>query len=105
MEVIKVKKKNEVYMHVECEPSTEAELSEHFCFFVPGYKFMPAYKNRMWDGKIRLYDSRKKTLYNGLYKYLSEFCEVRDYNLEVENNPTYGTLGSLSEHNLETLLG
>ena len=104
MEVIKVKKKNEVYMHVECEPSTEAELSEHFCFFVPGYKFMPAYKNRMWDGKIRLYDSRKKTLYNGLYKYLSEFCEVRDYNLEVENNPTYGTLGSLSEHNLEALL-
>ena len=92
-------------MHVECEPSTEAELSEHFCFFVPGYKFMPAYKNRMWDGKIRLYDSRKKTLYNGLYKYLSEFCEVRDYNLEVENNPTYGTLGSLSEHNLESLLG
>ena len=91
-------------MHVECEPSTEAELSEHFCFFVPGYKFMPAYKNRMWDGKIRLYDSRKKTLYNGLYKYLSEFCEVRDYNLEVENNPTYGTLGSLSEHNLEALL-
>lgn len=104
MEVIKVKKKNEVFMHVECEPSTEAELSEHFCFFVPGYKFMPAYKNRMWDGKIRLYDSRKKTLYNGLYRYLREFCEVRNYNLEVDFNPIYGALGSLSEHNLEGLL-
>ena len=72
MDTITIKKKNEVFMHVDCEPSIERELSEHFCFFVPGYKFMPAYKNRMWDGKIRLFDSRKKTMYCGLYKYLSE---------------------------------
>ena len=104
METIKISKRNEVHMHVECDPSIEMELSEHFCFFVPGYKFMPAYRNRMWDGKIRLYDSRKKTLYNGLYKYLREFCDVRDYNLEVIENEKYGTLESLSEPNLDSLL-
>jgi len=104
MENIKIQKKNEVFLNVQCEPSVERELSEHFCFFVPGYKFMPAYRNRMWDGKIRLYDSRKKTLYCGLYKYLREFCEVRDYNLEVLDSPTYGTLESLSEPNIESLL-
>ena len=42
MEVITVKKKNETWLDVECEASIERELSEHFCFYVPGYKFMPA---------------------------------------------------------------
>jgi superfamily II DNA or RNA helicase len=65
---------------------------------------MPAYRNRMWDGKIRLFDSRKKTLYCGLHKYLREFCDVRDYNLEVIESPQYGTLESSLEPNLEGLL-
>ena len=50
MDVIKVAKMNETFMHVSCDPSIERELSEHFQFFVPGYKFMPAYRNRVWDG-------------------------------------------------------
>ena len=47
---------------------------------------MPAYKNRMWDGKIRLFDQRKKTLYCGLYKYLKEFADARQYEIVVENS-------------------
>ena len=62
MDTVTIQKKNEVFLTVQCDPSIEMELSEHFQFFVPGYKFMPAYRNRMWDGKIRLYDSRKKLL-------------------------------------------
>ena len=104
MDTITIQKKNEVFLNIQCDPSIEMELSEHFQFFVPGYKFMPAYRNRMWDGKIRLFDSRKKTLYTGLYKYLREFCEVRDYNLEVIESPQYGTLESALEPNIEGLL-
>ena len=74
-----VKKLDETFLQIECEPSTERELSEHFCFYVPGYKFMPAYRNRVWDGKIRLFNHRAKTLYCGLYSYLEEFAEERDY--------------------------
>jgi hypothetical protein len=70
METITIQKKNEVFLNIQTDASIEMELSEHFQFFVPGYKFMPAYRNRMWDGKIRLFDSRKKTLYTGLRKYL-----------------------------------
>ena len=104
METITIQKKNEVFLNIQTDPSIEMELSEHFQFFVPGYKFMPAYRNRMWDGKIRLFDSRKKTLYCGLHKYLREFCDVRDYNLEVIESPQYGTLESSLEPNLEGLL-
>ena len=51
---------------------------------------MPAYKNRMWDGKIRLYDLRTKQLYTGLFKYLKEFASARDYEVLVESNREYG---------------
>jgi len=85
MESLIISKVNETFLHIECEPSVERELSEHFCFFVPGYKFMPAYRNRMWDGKIRLFDQRKKSLYTGLFNYVKEFCELRNYHIIIDD--------------------
>ena len=104
MDLIKIKKKNEAFLEIETEPSIEQELSEHFCFYVPGYKFMPAYKNRMWDGKIRLYDLRKKTLYTGLFKYLKEFADARCYDIELENNSTYGMPGAMNKIDIPSFL-
>ena len=50
-----IRKKNEVYLKVETEAHIHKELAEHFCFEVPQAKFMPVYRKRVWDGKIRLY--------------------------------------------------
>ncbi len=82
METIKVEKVNEVYLKVYCEAGTAAEISEYFTFEVPGAKFMPAYRNRMWDGKIRLFNQLTRTLYCGLIHHLERFCKERDYELE-----------------------
>jgi len=101
METLTIKKKNEAFLNIETEPSIERELSEHFCFFVPGYKFMPAYKNRMWDGKIRLFDQRKKTMYCGLFKYIKEFAETRGYNIVTADNDRYGSPGDIQEVDLK----
>jgi superfamily II DNA or RNA helicase len=92
MDIIKVRKKNHAYLSVECEPGVANELTDFFSFYVPGYKFMPLYKNKVWDGKIYLYDSRAKELYSGLYKYLQEFAsaEGRDYKIELEHDAYYG---------------
>ena len=49
-----ISKKNEVYLIVETDKGVARELSDFFTFEVPGAKFMPQYRNRMWDGKIRL---------------------------------------------------
>ena len=95
---------NETFMHVSCDPSIERELSEHFQFFVPGYKFMPAYRNRMWDGKIRLYDFKKQTLYNGLFKYLKEFADLRDYKVITAASPAYGKIGETQNVDLKPFL-
>ena len=62
-DVIKVRKKNEVFMTLETEPSVEMELFSFFEFWVPGYQWMPAYKNKFWNGKVGLFDRKMKTLY------------------------------------------
>jgi superfamily II DNA or RNA helicase len=90
MDKLTVKKKNQAFIAIDTEPYIENELSDFFCFLVPGYQFVPSYKNKMWDGKIRLYDSRKKELPIGLFEYLKEFIAVRDYHLAVEQDPWYG---------------
>jgi len=82
MEKIVVSKINDVFLRIECEGGARQELADYFTFYVPGYKFMPAFKNKMWDGKIRLYDLRSLTLYVGLFEYVKKFCEERGYLLE-----------------------
>jgi len=79
-----LRKQNEAFIRFECEKSVAQELADYFTFFVPGYQFMPAYKNRLWDGKIRLADLRTYTIYHGLVPYIEKFCEERDYKLEVD---------------------
>ena len=83
MDRIIVEKVNEVYLRLICEPGTGAEISDYFTFEVPGAKFMPAYRNRMWDGKIRLYNTLTRNLYVGLIHHLEQFCKERDYEIEI----------------------
>jgi superfamily II DNA or RNA helicase len=81
---IVVTKKNEVYAKIECERHLAMELSEFFTFFVPGHQFVPAFRNRIWDGKIRLFNRQTNELYLGLITYLKEFCDEREYTYEIE---------------------
>ena len=76
-----IEKKNEVYITIECESDVQREISEFFTFYVPGYKFMPAFRNRMWDGKIRLFSQKTKEIYFGLYPYVKAFAEERGYTI------------------------
>ena len=82
--MIKVKKKDEVYLKVETDLSTDQEICDFFTFEVPGAKFMPLYRNRMWDGKARLYSMYTKELYVGLLPYLIEFANTLEYEIEVD---------------------
>jgi len=94
METIRVRKLNHSIIHLECERSVGAELREFFSFYVPGYKFMPAYRNRMWDGKIRLYNQTTGQIPAGLFPQVLSFAELREYELEIEEteygNPNEG---------------
>jgi len=87
--MIKIEKVNEVYIRVfSSDFGIEQELSEFFMFEVPGARFTPAFKARIWDGKIRLYDLQRKTLYVGLLDYLLKFAERAGYEIEYLNDVT-----------------
>jgi len=85
MEIIRVEKHDETYNKIFCEPGTAFELSEYFTFEVPGAKFMPAYKNKVWDGKVRMFNTMTCLLYGGLNNYIKKFCEDRGYSYEEDD--------------------
>lgn len=84
MEKVHVEKIDNVHVRIQAEPSVKMEMSGYFEFFVPGYKFMPAYKNRVWDGKIRLLNTMTGLVYAGLLPYIIKFCKDRDYEVTID---------------------
>ena len=79
-----ISKKNEVYLIVETDKGVARELSDFFTFEVPGAKFMPQYRNRMWDGKIRLYSLQTGEIYFGLLPYIEEFAKRNEIDIEYK---------------------
>ena len=70
------------YIQVECERGLAKELSQFFTFYVPNYQYTPAYKNKIWDGQIRLFNVLSGKIYSGLLKYVLTFAKER--NLTVD---------------------
>ena len=85
-----IKKKNEVFLQIECEPHVAHELSDNFTFDVPGAKFMPQYRSKYWDGKIRLFNVQKNEIYVGLLDKVTSFCKRHDYEFEFLDSKFYG---------------
>ena len=87
---ITVKMRDHSMMLVDCEPHQVNELRDYFSFFVPGHKFMPAFKKRVWDGKIRLFNSITRELNVGLWSHIKKFSADRMYPLQIEDNDEFG---------------
>ena len=78
-------------MTVKAEPAICQELSDLFTFDVPGAKFMPQYRSKYWDGKIRLFSPATGEVYGGLVDKIVNWARKSEYSLEFENNKHYGT--------------
>jgi len=83
---ITLSKKDEAFIKVNCDKSVAQELSDYFTFYVPGFQFTPAFKKKLWDGKIRLFDLRSFQIYHGLVPYIQKFCVERKYKLQVNSD-------------------
>lgn len=93
MTEIKVEKLNEAHLRFFCEDfGVEAEIVDYFTFEVPGAKYTPKYKAKIWDGKIRLADPIRRTLYVGLWEYLQLFANERGYTVTGEDIGDYDTI-------------
>lgn len=85
---ITVKKINESFCHIECDLGVAQEIQEYFSFLVPGHKFMPTFRQKLWDGFLRL----AKFLPNGDLEFptgllfqLENFCKDREYHYCYDN--------------------
>jgi superfamily II DNA or RNA helicase len=81
-----ISKKDEVYAHINCEKHIKKELHEHFSFMVPGHQFVPAFRNKTWNGKIYLYHLNTSQIYLGLLTHIEEFCKSNEYSIEYKDN-------------------
>jgi len=100
---INVVVKDNTALTISCERGIAMEISDHFSFFVPNYRYMPAYRNRTWDGRIKLYNIQTGEFPYGLYLYLKKFCDDRGYRLTVGGNdyPNPGELFPVSRSALD----
>ena len=94
-----IEKVDDVHVKVHCESDIAQELSAYFTFNVPGAKFSPAFRNRVWDGKIRLFSAATHYIYGGLVPYIQQFANERDYDVEFSDNSFADTNFSLEEAN------
>tara|TARA_Y100000389_G_scaffold7454_1_gene7150 strand:- start:2784 stop:4274 length:1491 start_codon:yes stop_codon:yes gene_type:complete len=76
-----IDKKDDVHLKIEADEAIRRDLGEFFTFEVPGFKFMPQYRARQWDGKIRLFSYQTGQIYAGLYPYILKWCQ--DNEVEV----------------------
>ena len=78
-DVVHIIKKDEATLKIKCERHIAQELSDHFSFFVPGFQFVPSFRSKIWDGKIRLFSIQTYEIYHGLIGHIEKFCESRGY--------------------------
>ena len=104
---MRVSKINEVHLKVETEPSIARELADYFTFEVPGYRFMPAYKNKVvmddcWITEkmkywVDLLNTTKKVvkLYKEKHPYMKYYNPNRTTDFRLNK---YGKGGFMAEH-------
>lgn len=84
---MKIVPHNETHVRILTDDlGVDQELSEWFSFMVDGYKFMPAYRNGMFDGRIRLYNVKTKTIYKGLLEEIMRFAKSRNHPIEIDSS-------------------
>lgn len=58
-------------------------MREKFSYFADGYRFSPAFKNKQWDGKVRMLESNG--VFNlGLWKSMVDFCDTMGQQSKVD---------------------
>jgi len=80
--IVRVSKIDEVFLKVHCDDGLARDLFDFFSFTVPNAKFMPSYRNKFWDGKVRLFSIKTNKIYIGLLPYIDEFCKERGFEFE-----------------------
>ena len=90
-DTVHISKANETHVRIKADRSILLELWDHFSYPHPNAAFIPAFKDKRWDGRIRLLNLHTGKLPFGLHTLVKEFCDRKEYEtvyddpLDVEN--------------------
>jgi len=97
---VSIKYINATYCKIISDPTIISDLKAHFSHYVPGYQFIPSFKNRLWDGKIRFLNN-KNLIYTGLLSEIIKYCNEREYSFECQG---FLTNTSITDQTLDSFL-
>lgn len=83
MEDLLIQPVDSVHISIRCDRGLAKELSDFLTFKVPGHEYMPAFRNKMWDGQIKLYNVHNQQTYAGLLQYITKFASDRNYSYTI----------------------
>ncbi len=78
---IHISKINESYVKVSCDYDIALNISDYFSIYAKNFFYHPKYKNKSWDGKVRLFNMSYRTLPVGLVSSLYEFASDYGYSI------------------------
>lgn len=84
--MLRIEQFDEVHCKLKGDRGYLLEISEFFTFYAENYKFSPKYRERIWDGKIRLLNVSNGLIYKGLIPMIIQFCENKKIGIELDDN-------------------
>ncbi len=80
-----VEKINSVYLKLTGDEKILNSIKNKFNFFIPNYKFHPKVQQKIWDGKISLFDLRYKLIPMGLLFDVMTYCDAQKHQIHFTN--------------------
>ena len=99
--MITINKLNETYIKIDCEQHIGRELADYFTITIPNSQYHRFGNFKNWNGKLRLFKIRERTLYCGLISYVESFAKDKGYPITyTDDSLTYNN--NLSVFEVET---
>jgi superfamily II DNA or RNA helicase len=83
--MIEIKKFERLYIQVLTSDRHElSTIKEYFTAYVDGFRFMPAYQDGRWDGRVSLFNGINRTIPYGLLTDLLACVKKNNFDLKVD---------------------
>ena len=83
--MLKITDIDHVHIKVEAQNGITQEISDFFSFESPNKKWDKRFRNKVWDGKIRLFSTKTGKIYKGLLPHIKVFAKQRGYDVEYKS--------------------
>lgn len=78
------------------------DIRDHFTYFEKNYYWTYKYQSGLWDGKVSLFSSARRTLPAGLFLELYRFLKKENHDISVDDNLKYYFEPQISPSELKT---